>query len=49
MVDYGDRLASGLADGPRATEEVDLVIGIATTSVVNGEMKVEEAGVWARA
>ena len=40
MVDHGDRLTGGWADGPSATEEVDLVIGVATASVVNSEVKV---------
>jgi len=46
MVDDGDGVALGGADGPTPAEEVDLMIGVETAGEVEGEVKVEEAGIW---
>ena len=45
MVNDGDGLAFSGPDGPAATEEVDLVIGVAAAVEVDRQMEVEEAGV----
>lgn len=47
MVDDGDGLAEGRAHGPTAAEEIDLVIGVASACEMEGEVKVQQAGVWA--
>ena len=44
MVDDGHGLARGRSDFPTLTEEVDLVVGLAAATKMQGEMQVEEAG-----
>ncbi len=46
MVNDGDGVASGGPDVPTASEEVDLVIGIAAAVEMECEMEIEEAGLW---
>ena len=36
MVNEGNGMPSGSADGPAATEEVDLVVGVDATTEVEG-------------
>ena len=50
VVDDGDGVTEGRPDGPAASEEIDLVIRIAAPVEVDGQVKVQEAGVrtWAQ-
>ena len=47
MVDDGDGVALGGADGPTPSEEVDLVIGVEAAREMEGEVEIEEAGIGA--
>lgn len=47
MVDEGNGVALSGSNGPTAAEEVDLMIGIESAREVEGEVQVEEAGIWA--
>ena len=49
MMDERDGMAGGGCDGPTAAEEVDLVVGIASATEVEGQVQVEEAGGGSRA
>lgn len=49
MMNEGDGVALSRGDGPTASQEVDLVVGIAAAAEVEGQMEVEQTGVWARA
>ena len=43
MVDDGHGLATGRSDFPTLAEEVDLVVGIAAATKMQGEVQVQEA------
>jgi len=47
MMDDGDGMTLGGPDGPTAAEEVDLLICVEAAREVEGEMKVQKAGIWA--
>ena len=47
MVDEGDGMTLGGTDGPTPAEEVELLIGVEAAREVEGEVKVEEAGIGA--
>ena len=45
MMNNGDGVLGGGADGPASTQEIDLVVRIDATSQVDGQMKIHEGGV----
>ena len=45
MADDGDGLAGRGADGPTPSEKVDLVIEVAATPEMKGQVEIQEAGV----
>ena len=45
MMDNGHGVLGGGADGPASTQEIDLVVGVDATSQIDGQMKIQEAGV----
>ncbi len=48
MVDEGDGMPGGGADRPATTEEINLVVGIDTSSEVQRQMEIQEAGIGTR-
>lgn len=44
MVNDGDGVFLGGADGPTSAEEIDVMIFVAATAEMEGEMEVEKAG-----
>ena len=48
MVNESDGMPSGGTDGPTATEEVDLVVGVDASAEVEGQVEIQEAGVRTR-
>jgi hypothetical protein len=48
MVDEGDGVAGGGTDGPTATEEINLVVGIDASLQMQGQMEIQQAGVGTR-
>ena len=49
MVNDGHCMASGGADWPASTEEIDLMIGVDPTCAVQSQMEIQEAGIRTRA
>lgn len=48
MMNDGDGMASGSADGPASTQEINLLIGVDAASEVQGEMEIQQAGIRTR-
>ena len=46
MMDDGDIFLGGWGDGPRASQEVEGVVGIEATLEVDGQMQIEQRDGW---
>ena len=46
MMDECDGMAASGGDGPTAAEKIDLVVGVDAAAEVDGQVEIQQAGVW---